>query len=83
MHSLCRKPKRRLRRKEKGKKIILEYDSNKEKSEQSKSDSESAKRALKSIEQKLCRSAHQKNPMMQFGYNEYLTHHYVYMTRVV
>ena len=42
-----------------------------------------AKGAIKSAEQKLCRSTHQKNPMMRFGYNECMVHHYAYMTRVV
>ena len=43
--------------------------------------SESSKMAFKSAEQKLCRSTRKKNPVMQFGYNDYMTHHYAYMTR--
>ena len=39
----------------------------------------SAKKAIKSAELKLRRSACQKNPMVQFGYNEYMAHRYEYM----
>ena len=44
--------------------------------------SESAKRALKLANQKPCRSTRQKNLVMQYGYNEYMAHHYAYMIMV-
>ena len=44
--------------------------------------SKSAERATKSASQKLCRSTLQKNPVMRFGNNKYIAHHYAYMTRV-
>ena len=42
----------------------------------------SAKDVIKSEEQELCRSTRQMYPMMRFGYNEYMAHHYAYMTKV-
>ena len=84
-----------MTRKEKRKKKLLEYDTDKEESEWSKFDtrknenrnletkSESAKRALKSVNQKLRRFTRQNNPMMRYNSNEYMAHHYVYMTKVV
>ena len=44
--------------------------------------SKSAKRAIKSVEQELRRSTRQKNPVMRFRHNEYMAHHYAYVTRV-
>ena len=39
----------------------------------------SAKMALKSVNEKLRRSTRHK---IQYGYNEYMAHHYVYMMKV-
>ena len=44
--------------------------------------SESAKRALKTANERLRRSTHQKNPVIRYGYNEYMEHHYAYMENV-
>ena len=94
MHSPRRKFRRWLTRKEKGKKKMLkcgtdkddsdQSDSNSEKNEDEPSEmkSESAKRAFRSTKLKLHQSTRQKNLVMQFRYNEYMVHHYVYMTRV-
>ena len=41
-----------------------------------------AKRALKSANEKLRRSTCQKNLVKRYGYNEYMAHHYAYMTKV-
>ena len=43
---------------------------------------ESAKRALKSTNERLCRSSRQENPIIRYGYNECMAHYYVYMTKV-
>ena len=43
---------------------------------------ESAKRALKSTNERLCRSSRQENPIIRYGYNVYMAHHYAYMTKV-
>ena len=45
--------------------------------------SESAKRAMKSVNQKLHQSTHQKNIVSWHGYNEYMVHHYAYMAKLV
>ena len=70
MHSPRRKPRRRLTRKEKGKKKVSNSGT-----DRNKSDSTSANERLR-------RSTRQKNPVVQFRYNEYMAHHYVYMTHV-
>ena len=44
--------------------------------------STSTEKALTSANEKLRRSTHQKSPVVRFGYNEYMTHHYMYMTCV-
>ena len=79
----------------KGKEIDAKYDTTREESGQSESDfrndnngtgemkSGSAKRALQSTNQKLRRSTCQKNHVKWYGYNEYMAHHYAYMTKVV
>ena len=41
-----------------------------------------AKRALKSANEKLCRSTCHKNPTIQYGYNEYMVHQYVHMSKM-
>ena len=45
--------------------------------------SKSAKRALTMAEERLPHSTYQKNPVIMDGYNPYMTHHYVYLTKVV
>ena len=44
--------------------------------------STSTEKASTSANDRLRRSTRQKNPVVWFGYNEYMTHHYAYMTRV-
>ena len=44
--------------------------------------SESAKRAIKSAEQKLCWFTRQKNPVARYRYNDYMAHRYAYMAKV-
>ena len=44
--------------------------------------SASAKKASTSANEQLCQSTCQKNPIVRFGYYEYMVHHYAYMTRV-
>ena len=41
-----------------------------------------AKKASTSANEQLRRSIRQKNPVVWFGYNEYMVHHYAYMMRV-
>jgi hypothetical protein len=41
-----------------------------------------AKRAMKSANEKLRRSSRHKNPVMRYGYNEYMAHHYAFMIKV-
>ena len=60
-----------------------ESDSKKNKEEPSKMKFESAKRALRSANEKLCQSTRQKNPVVRYRYNEYMAHHYAYITLVV
>ena len=94
VHSPCRKPRRRLTRKEKGKKKVSDYGTDRNESDRRESDSEdtgdgsskakstSAEKASTSADERLRRSTRQKNPVVWFGYNEYMVHHYTYMTRV-
>ena len=94
MHSPCWKPRRRLTRKEKVKKKMLEYNTDRDESDRRESDSEksndgpsramstSAKKASTSANEQLRQSTCQKNPIVRFGYYEYMVHHYAYMTRV-
>ena len=42
----------------------------------------STEKASTSANERLRRSTRQKNPVVRFGYNEYMAHHYAYMTRV-
>ena len=95
VHSPRRKPRRRLTHKEKGKKKVSDSGTDRNDSDRRESDSEgtgdgsskvksaSTEKASKSANVKLRRSTRQKNPVDRFGYNEYMAHHYVYMTRVV
>ena len=41
-----------------------------------------AEKASTSANERLRRSTRQKNPIVRFGYNEYMAHQYTYMTRV-
>ena len=43
---------------------------------------ELAKRAMKSGNQRLCRSNHKKNPVILYRYNEYMAYPYAYMVKV-
>ena len=95
VHSLRGKPRRQLTRKEKGKKKMLEYDTNRGELDRRESDSKksndgplrvksaSAKKASTLANEKLRRSTRQKNLVVRFGYNEYMAHHYAYMMCVV
>ena len=44
--------------------------------------SSSAEKATKLANEQLSRSTCLKNPLKRYGYNEYMAHHYAYMTRV-
>ena len=95
VHSPRRKPRRRLTRKDKGKKKVSDSGTDRNESDRRESDSEgtgdgsskvkstSTEKASSSANERLRRSTRQKNPVVRFGYNEYMAHHYVYMTRVV
>ena len=84
MHSPRRKPRRRLTRKEKGKKKVSDSDTDRNESDRRESDSEGTDdgSSKTSANERLCRSSCQKNPVVRFGYNEYMEHHYAYMTCV-
>ena len=94
MHSPQRKPRRRLTRKEKGEKKVSdsgtdrreldrrEFDSEETGDGSSKVKSTSADKASTSANEPLRQSTRQKNPVARFGYNEYMAHHYAYMTHV-
>ena len=59
-----------------------ELDSEGTSDRSSKPKSASTEKASTSANVRLRRSTRQKNPVVRFGYNEYMAHHYVYMTRV-
>ena len=40
------------------------------------------KKALEGASQKLRRSSRMKNPVVRYGYNEYMAHHYAYMMKI-
>ena len=89
MHSPRRKPRRRLTYKEKGRKKVSDsgMDRNESDSEDSgdgssKKKSTSAEKASISAKERVRRSTRKKNPVVRFGYNEDMAHHYAYMTRV-
>ena len=94
MHSLRKKPRRRFTRREKGKKKVSDSGTDRNESNQRESDSEengdgtsraksaSVEKASTSSNERLRRSTRQKNLVVQFGYNEYMAHHYAYMTCV-
>ena len=94
MHSPCRKPRRRLTHKEKGKKRVSDSGTERNESDRRESDSKengdgtsnlksvSTENTSTSANERLRRSTRQKNPAVRFGYNEYMAHHYAYMTLV-
>ena len=57
-------------------------DSEESGDEPSRAKSALAEKASTSANDRLCRSTRSKNPVVLFGYNKYMTHHYAYMTRV-
>ena len=79
VHSPRRKPRRRLTRKEKGKRKVLDSGTDKNESDRRESDSEgtgdgsskmksaSTEKASTSANERLCGSSRQKNPVMRFG----------------
>ena len=88
-------PRKRLSRRDKGKPKMLQQENNGEASDQSESDNvlgsddgpskvrtDLAKRAIKTTNEKLRQSTHQKTPVICYGYNEYMVHHYAYMMKV-
>ena len=93
MHSPRWKARRRLTHKDKGKKKASDSGTGRNGSDRRESDSKengegtsraksrSAKKASTSANERLRRSTRQKNPIVWFGYNEYMVHHYAYMTR--
>ena len=47
-----------------------------------KTGSKSGERATKSANQKFRRSTRHTNPVIQYGYNEYISHHYAFMVKL-
>ena len=43
----------------------------------------SVRRTLKTANEGLHRSSCTKNPVIRYGYNEYMVHHFAYMRKVV
>jgi hypothetical protein len=94
VHSQRRKPRRRFTRKEEGKKKVSEADTQSDESRRPQSDSETqgggtsgeksapVEKASTLRNEKLRKSTPTRNPVVRFGYNEYMAHHYAYMTRV-
>ena len=88
------KPWRHPTHKEKGKMKMSEYGTKVCALDQSESEtswskdgprekgSDSAKRSIKNARQKLCQSTRQKNPVVWYGYKDYMGHHYLYMVKV-
>ena len=93
VHFPPRKPMIRLTHKEKGKKKVSDFGMDRRESDQRESDSEdsgdgssrvkstSAAKASTSANEQLHRFT-QKNPVIWFGYIEYMAHHYAYISRV-
>jgi hypothetical protein len=81
-------------RKEKGKMKVSDANTLNDESRRSVSDSEMqggetsgeksapVEKASTSRNERLCRSTRTRNPVIRFGYNEYMAHHYSYMARV-
>jgi hypothetical protein len=88
VHSPRKQPKRWFTRKEKGKRKVLDADTQREESRRREPDSEaqgagtSGEKSVVSGNERLRRSTRTKKPVERFGYNEYMAHHYAYMTRV-
>ena len=81
------KTRKRLTRKEKGKKKTSEHNNLEGTSDQSESDKTMSEDGppeprSESANERLRRSIHQKNLVIRYGYNEYMAHHYVYMANV-
>jgi hypothetical protein len=88
MHSQRIKPRRQFTWKEKGKKKVSEADTLSDESRRSESDSEMqgggtsgeksapVEEASTSRNEILRRSTRRRNPVVRFGYNEYMAHHY-------
>ena len=71
-------------RTEKRKQKTLEYasDSGKNKKEPLRKRSKSANKARKSTNKEMRQSTLQKNPVIQYEYDEYMAHHYAFMVKV-
>jgi hypothetical protein len=81
-------------RKEKGKMKVSDADTLNDESGGSLSDSETqggetsgeksapVEKASTSRNERLRRSTRTRNPVVRFGYNEYMAHHYAYIARV-
>ena len=90
--SSCKEMWTRFMREEKGKKKIPEYEFGSTESDRRESDigpiekkplqkrSKLAEKVLKLGNHVLHRSTRLKNPVKRYGYNEYMAHHYAYMT---
>jgi hypothetical protein len=95
VHSPRKQPKRQFTRKEKGKRKVSDSDTQRDESHRRESDSEAqgagtsgeksvlVEKISTSGNERLRRSTRTKKPVERFGYNEYMAHHYAYMTRVV
>ena len=59
-----------------------ESDSEKSDDGPSRAKSASSRKTSTPTNEQLCRSTSQKNPVVRFGYNEYMAHHHVYMMHV-
>ena len=86
MHSPRRKPRRRLTRKEKGKKKVSDYGTDRNESYRRESDSEGtgdgSSKVKSASTEKASTLANVKLRRSTRRYNEYMAHHYAYMTRV-
>jgi hypothetical protein len=94
VNSLHKKQRRRFTRREKGKRNVSDSDTQRNESHQSESDFEAqgggtsgeksalVEKTTTSGNARLRRSTRTKKPVERFGYNEYMAHHYAYMTRV-
>ena len=90
VHSPHKKPRRRLTRKEKGKKKTpitarigtSRIEVNPTLRRATMGLREGSPHRSRSANEELHRSTRQKNPIVRFGYNEYMADHYAYMTHV-
>ena len=95
VHSPHRKLRKWLTHKEKGKQKVSDSGTDRDESDRRESNSEdssdgssgaksaSAEKASTPANDRLRRSTHQKNPVVRFGYDEYMARHYAYMACVV